>query len=141
MRSRFHDYIQRLHGTMPLLGIDHWVDLGKLFNANANIEKVIEETLLLPIAEIEKCFCAIASEYAALEIPEYWIVDLIESKVTVLLWEEGLYEQNEFFVNQQLLSSTFPELCITVEQILTAGNISEKIVSLFILSSKRRAIA
>lgn len=64
------------------------------------------------------------AEYAALEIPEYWIVDPIESKVTVLLWEEGLYEQTEFLGNQQLLSSTFPELCITVEQILTAGNIS-----------------
>ncbi|MFB2939149.1 Uma2 family endonuclease [Aerosakkonemataceae cyanobacterium BLCC-F154] len=27
------------------------------------------------------------SEYAALEIPEYWIVDPMKSKVTVLLWE------------------------------------------------------
>nr|WP_236117228.1 Uma2 family endonuclease [Hassalia byssoidea] len=59
-----------------------------------------------------------------MKIPEYWIVDPIESKVTVLLWEEELYEQTEFFVNQQLFSPTFPELCITVEQILAAGNIS-----------------
>ncbi|GAX42758.1 hypothetical protein NIES4075_37620 [Tolypothrix sp. NIES-4075] len=41
-----------------------------------------------------------------------------------MLWEKGLYEQTEFFVNQQLLSSTFPELYIRVEQILAAGNIS-----------------
>lgn len=64
------------------------------------------------------------SEYAALEIPEYWIVDPIDSKVTVLLWEEGLYEQTEFTGSQQIISRTFPELSITVEQILAAGNIS-----------------
>jgi hypothetical protein len=31
VRSRFHDDIQRLHGTMPLWGVDHWVPLGELF--------------------------------------------------------------------------------------------------------------
>ena len=31
VRSRLHDDIQRLHGTMPLWGVDHWVPLGKLF--------------------------------------------------------------------------------------------------------------
>lgn len=65
------------------------------------------------------------SEYAALEIPEYWIVDPIESKVTVLLWEEGLYEQTEFTGNQPIASHTLPELSITVEQVLAAGNIGD----------------
>ncbi len=31
VRSRFHDDIQRLNGTMPLWGVDHWVPLGELF--------------------------------------------------------------------------------------------------------------
>jgi hypothetical protein len=31
VRSRFHDDIQRLHGTMPLWGIDRWVPLADLF--------------------------------------------------------------------------------------------------------------
>jgi hypothetical protein len=31
VRSRFHDDIQQLHGTMPLWGVDHWVPLGELF--------------------------------------------------------------------------------------------------------------
>jgi len=31
VRSRIHDDIQRLHGTMQLWGIDHWVPLGDLF--------------------------------------------------------------------------------------------------------------
>lgn len=64
------------------------------------------------------------SEYAALEIPEYWIVDPMESKVTILLWEEGLYEETVFRGNQNIVSRTFPELTLTVEQVLAAGNIS-----------------
>lgn len=63
------------------------------------------------------------SEYAALEIPEYWIVDPMKSKVTVLLWEEGLYEETVFTANQNIVSRTFPELVLTVEQVLAAGNI------------------
>lgn len=63
------------------------------------------------------------SEYAALEIPEYWIVDPIKSKVTVLLWEEGLYEETVFMDNQNIVSRTFPELVLTVEQVLAAGDI------------------
>lgn len=62
------------------------------------------------------------SEYAALEIPEYWIVDPIESKVTVLLWEDGLYEETVFTGSQNIVSRTFPELRLTVEQVLAAGN-------------------
>jgi hypothetical protein len=31
VRSRLYDDIQRLHGTMPLWGVDHWVPLAELF--------------------------------------------------------------------------------------------------------------
>jgi transcriptional regulator with XRE-family HTH domain len=31
VRSRLHDDIQQLHGTMPLWGVDHWVPLDDLF--------------------------------------------------------------------------------------------------------------
>jgi hypothetical protein len=31
VRSRIHDDILRLHSTMPLWGVDHWVPLGDLF--------------------------------------------------------------------------------------------------------------
>lgn len=31
VRSHIHEDIQRLHGTMPLWGVDHWVPLGDLF--------------------------------------------------------------------------------------------------------------
>ena len=63
------------------------------------------------------------SEYAALEIPEYWIIDPIESKVTVLLWDEGLYEETEFAGNQKIIYRTFSELYLMVELVFTAGNI------------------
>lgn len=63
------------------------------------------------------------SEYAALEIPEYWIVDPIEDKVSALLLEEGLYEEQIFTGNKTIVSRTFPQLSLTVEQVLTAGNL------------------
>ena len=53
------------------------------------------------------------SEYAALEVSEYWIIDPIEQKVTVLLLEEGLYEETIFTASQTIISRTFPELCLT----------------------------
>ncbi|QJB44820.1 NACHT domain-containing protein [Dolichospermum flos-aquae] len=40
MRSHFHNDIQRLHGTMPLLGVSHSVDLGDLF-VDVNILEAI----------------------------------------------------------------------------------------------------
>jgi Uma2 family endonuclease len=63
------------------------------------------------------------SEYAALEIPEYWIVDPLEAKVTVLLLEEGLYEESVFTAKQRIISRTFSELALTVEQVLAAGEV------------------
>jgi Uma2 family endonuclease len=63
------------------------------------------------------------SEYAALGVSEYWIVDPLESKISVLFLEEGLYEDTIFTANQKIISRTFPELNITVEQVFNAGNL------------------
>ncbi|MEH2406261.1 Uma2 family endonuclease [Nostoc sp.] len=65
------------------------------------------------------------SEYAALEVPEYWIVDPIESKLSVLLLEDGFYEEIVFTTNEQIGSRIFPELAITVDQVFSAGNLSQ----------------
>ncbi|MBO3462374.1 Uma2 family endonuclease [Aetokthonos hydrillicola Thurmond2011] len=64
------------------------------------------------------------SEYAALEVSEYWIVDPIEAKITVLVLEEGLYEQTVFTDKEQIASSIFPELIVTPEQVFQAGKLS-----------------
>ncbi|MDZ8225805.1 Uma2 family endonuclease [Nostoc sp. ChiVER01] len=65
------------------------------------------------------------SEYAALEVHEYWIVDPLEGKISVLLLKDGFYEETVFTANQQIGSRTFPELKIAVDQIFTAGNLNQ----------------
>lgn len=59
-------------------------------------------------------------EYAAFSIPEYWIVDPIEAKVTICLLTQERYNQTVFTGNQQIYSPTFTELKLTVQQVLTA---------------------
>jgi Uma2 family endonuclease len=63
------------------------------------------------------------SEYAAIEVPEYWIVDPLASKISVLLLEEGFYEETVYTGNQKIISQTFPELAITVDQVLSSANL------------------
>jgi Uma2 family endonuclease len=64
------------------------------------------------------------SEYAALEVPEYWIVDPLEAQVTLLQWEEGWYEEAVLVGDQAISSPTLPELALTVEQIQAAGRMT-----------------
>ncbi|CAN1209870.1 Putative restriction endonuclease domain-containing protein [Tumidithrix helvetica PCC 7403] len=58
------------------------------------------------------------AEYAALGVPEYWIVDPLQHKVSVLLLEDGLYEESEFEGEQNIISQTFPDLGVTAAQLL-----------------------
>ena len=58
-------------------------------------------------------------EYQQAKVPEYWIVDLRQSKVSVLLLIEGRYQISEFTGSQQIVSQTFPELTLTASQVLS----------------------
>ncbi|UBF30425.1 Uma2 family endonuclease (plasmid) [Kovacikia minuta CCNUW1] len=58
------------------------------------------------------------SEYAARKIPEYWIIDPSQGRVTLLTLVEGLYEEAVFTGRERLLSPTFPNLQLTAEQVL-----------------------
>ena len=58
------------------------------------------------------------AEYAVLDIPEYWIVDPLQSKVTVCELEQGLYNLIEFCGNEVLQSKIFPNLKLTAAQVL-----------------------
>ena len=58
------------------------------------------------------------SEYAARQIPEYWIVDPILNKVTVLELVEGLYEEEVYMGEQPITSPQFGKLTITAQEIL-----------------------
>lgn len=68
-------------------------------------------------------------EYEALSLTEYWIVDYAalggrrfighpkQPTITVYQLVDGEYELQQFRVGNRLLSSTFPNLTITVNQI------------------------
>lgn len=58
------------------------------------------------------------SEYAARGITEYWIVDPIAQKVTVLEWVEGLYEEQVYVGDSAIASLVFADLKLTAAQIL-----------------------
>lgn len=57
------------------------------------------------------------SEYASIEIPEYWIVDPFQQKISVLLLISGFYEVTEFQREEVLKSQLFPNLNITVKDV------------------------
>jgi hypothetical protein len=59
-----------------------------------------------------------SSEYAARGIPEYWIVDPITQKVTVLEWVEGFYEEQVYENDNMIVSPLFADLKLTAAQVL-----------------------
>jgi len=71
-------------------------------------------------------------EYQALGVPEYWIVDYRGKipakyclrgkgkKVIVLTLRDGEYQRAEYLEGETIPCQTFPELTLTVEQVLAA---------------------
>ena len=55
VRSRLYDDIQRLHGTMPLWGVDHWVPLGELF-VDVNILEEVSSNRRSELADLWQDF-------------------------------------------------------------------------------------
>lgn len=59
-------------------------------------------------------------QYAARGIAEYWVIDPIEQVVTVLRLEDGQYvEVGVFRDGEAIISPMFPQLSLTVQQILS----------------------
>jgi Uma2 family endonuclease len=58
------------------------------------------------------------SEYGLLEIPEYWIVDPLQEKITIGLLDHEFYDLAEFQDEDLIQSPVFPTLKLTVAQIL-----------------------
>jgi Uma2 family endonuclease len=61
------------------------------------------------------------SEYAVLDIPEYWIVDPIDLKVTVCVLKDGAYSDEVFVGDLTSVSPTFPELGLNVSEVFNAS--------------------
>lgn len=58
------------------------------------------------------------SEYAARGIAEYWIVDPMSQKVTVLEWVEGFYDERVYQGESTIVSSIFADLQLTAAEVL-----------------------
>jgi Uma2 family endonuclease len=61
-----------------------------------------------------------SSQYAAILVPEYWIIDPDRAVVLVGLLTDGKYQFQTFTGNQQIVSPTFPSVSLTAEQVLSA---------------------
>ncbi|MBD1829678.1 hypothetical protein NDI47_10545 [Microcoleus vaginatus GB1-A2] len=55
VRSRLHDHIQGLHGTMPLWGVDRWVPLGELF-VDVNILEKLSSSCMSELDDLWEDF-------------------------------------------------------------------------------------
>lgn len=58
------------------------------------------------------------SEYAARGIAEYWIVDPMQQKVTVLEWVEGFYEEKVYTGDERIVSPLLGNLELVTDQVL-----------------------
>ena len=57
-------------------------------------------------------------QYEELGIPEYWIIDPHRETLTVLTLVEGRYESSVYSKSQQVFSSAFPTLKVSVQKLL-----------------------
>jgi Uma2 family endonuclease len=60
------------------------------------------------------------TEYAARDIPEYWIVDPLEMKISILSLLDGWYDVAEFYGDNALVSPIFSELRLTPLQVFSS---------------------
>lgn len=66
LRTRLHDRIHSLHGTMPLWGIDHWVPLADLF-VDVNILEEVSSNRRSELNDLWQDFTAHNSTYRSLD--------------------------------------------------------------------------
>ena len=57
------------------------------------------------------------SEYAARGISEYWIIDHQIRQVTILILNQGLYDEKVFTGENAIASVIFPQLQLTADEI------------------------
>ncbi len=78
------------------------------------------------------------SEYAARGIAEYWIIDPQINRVTVLILNQGLYDETLFEGDSAIASGLFPQFQLTVNQIFNSINaIAMKLLLKRVLNSEK----
>ncbi len=60
-------------------------------------------------------------QYAAIGIPEYWIIDRDREWIKIGILNNGNYQYETFRSEETIVSPTFPDLSLTASQILNAG--------------------
>ena len=60
-------------------------------------------------------------QYAAIAVPEYWIIDRDREWIKVGILNHGGYRFETFRGEEPIVSPTFPDLILTTTQILNAG--------------------
>ena len=57
-------------------------------------------------------------QYEEIGIPEYWIIDPHQKKVTVLMFVDGTYLDKVYVASERIVSRVFPTLLTTVQALL-----------------------
>ena len=104
---------------------DITVLLREQWQSLANREAIIDLNESPPLLVVEVVneltktidYCSKRSEYAVLNIPEYWIVDPLQSQVTVCTLVEGMYDDEVFRGQDAIVSPTFEQLELNVDSI------------------------
>lgn len=88
---------------------------------------VIEDGLMLAVEvvspgaeQISRDYTDKVIEYHNTGIPEYWIVDPIEQKITVLVLDKGSYTKTVFTGEEVIISTIFSQLKVTAGEIISA---------------------
>ncbi len=66
-------------------------------------------------------YVAKRSQYQDLGIPEYWLIDPQQQTVTILTLQAAVYIESIFRDSEPIVSTQFPDLNLSAEQILNAG--------------------
>ncbi|MFP4296847.1 MAG: Uma2 family endonuclease [Spirulinaceae cyanobacterium] len=104
---------------ITILSLEQWENL-------ANREAIIDLNEAPPLLVVEVVsestkttdYRSKFSEYAVLNIPEYWIVDPLQSQVTICTLVEGLYDTAIFRGEERIISPTFPQLELSANAVL-----------------------
>jgi Uma2 family endonuclease len=90
-----------------------------------DVSAVIQVPLLLAVEvvspgteQIERDYTDKAIEYQNTVIPEYWIIDPIEQKITVLVLKDGNYGKTVFTGENAIASVRFSQLELTATEII-----------------------
>jgi Uma2 family endonuclease len=124
-----------VQGRKPDVGVVS----ASIWNANVTAYGALTERIQLAVEVVstnwEDDYVDKFDEYQRLGISEYWIVDYLAiasrsylgnpkvPKVLVYQLIEGSYQVNSFQGDDIIISPTFPELKITVSQIITAAKL------------------